>query len=237
MSLKSGTMASWDRAFGGSSEQDFSGSSSTSGTGSSLASSNLSYQFRERGSTAASHSSSARRQSTTDTSSTSAESTGSEGISLTPWNGSVWSSPPHASASRTHTDNVASASGLNDSVLERFASRTPPASPTALPIRQIAQTGSLLSSDGRTGSTWTDETDSRGVGLVLGLGRELGTPVTSEASQDAENILALDPDGDEHAAGTGNREALLDLEIPGEWTIFRDRCMNETRVLTCALIS
>lgn len=211
VSLKPGTMANWDRAFGGSSEQYFSGTYSTSGTSSSLAPSNLSYQLGEQGSTAASHSSGAshRPQSATHTSSTSAKSTESEGVSLTPCDGSVWSSPPHGSASRMHTGSAASASGLNGPILERFASRTPPASPTASPIRQITQKGSLSSSDGRNGSTWTDETDSRGVGLVLGLGRELGTPVTSDASQDAENISDLDTDDDEHAAEAGTGRPCL----------------------------
>jgi hypothetical protein len=212
MSLKSGPMANWDRDFGGSSEQDFSGTTSTSSTSSRFALNNLSYQPGGQGSIAASHSSDSQRpQSATHTSSTSTESTGSEGISHTPCYGSAWSHPPHGSASQAHADDTASASGLNDPILEHFALCSPPASASALSSGQIGQTSSLSASAGWTGSTSSGETNPRGTEVSPELGRGQQTPATSEASQDAGNLLGLDPDDNEHTAGTRDRAAFRGL--------------------------
>jgi hypothetical protein len=211
-------MANWDAFFDDSSENDgtFHGASSTSDSSFDLFQNDLSSQPGGQCTAVAIHLSetSQRPQSAFHTSSTSTKSTGSERISYTHCDGSVWSLPPRIPVPLEPGDIVSSASGLNDPILEHFASRTPAAAPTASPIRQIAHPGSLSSFTEGTGS---DETGSRSTELNLEFGWELGTPATSEASRDTEHIFGLDQDHDDYAAGIANREtSLIGLELPSK---------------------
>lgn len=150
-------------------------------------------------------------QSALHTSSTSTKSTCSEGISYTPCDGSICSLPPRVSASWEPGDAASSTSGLNDPILEHFASRRLSAAPTASPIRQITPPGSPSSSVEGTGS---DETGSRTTSLNLEQDWALGTPATSDASDDAGTDFGHDQD---HEAGAADRESsLFGLELPSE---------------------
>jgi hypothetical protein len=219
-------MSNWEGFLDDSSELDSGGTSSASGTGRSVSQNDLSPQRGEQGGTAASRSSGIgqRLLSAVHTSSPSTKSTGSDGISRTPCGGSLCSHPPRGLALRAPADTVPSGSGLNDSIPEHFASCTPPSVPTASPIGQILEPGSPSSSAGRTGSA---ETYSRGTEVIFGLGSENDdTPPTTEASQDAANIVA-DLGGDDHAAGIADEVSFLGLEFPGELSMLRIRCLGE----------
>lgn len=103
------------------------------------------------------------------------------------------------------------ASDLNDPILEHFASRMLSTALTASPIRHIARPGSRSPS---VEGTESDETGSHSTELELGW--VLGSPATSEASQDAA-IFGLDQDHDDYAGGIANSDSILaGLELPGQ---------------------
>lgn len=204
-----------DGAFDGSSEQDvaFHGTPSVSGTGSTLFQDNLPYARLGQGAAAAIHSSS-----------TSTKSTGS---SYMPCDGSVWSLPPRDSAPQEPGNTLSSASGLNDTILERFAQRVPSAAARALPIRQIAHSGSTSPSTEGSGA---EETDLSSTKLDLDLRLVVGTPATSDTSDASEGagILGLDQGHHGHQTGVANRDlSLVGLDLPGQQSSLRLRYTNE----------
>jgi hypothetical protein len=195
-----------DEVFDDSSEQGatFNGTSSASGTGSTLFQviDSLPDPFAGQGGAAALHSAS-----------TSTKSTGSYRISYTPWGGSVSSLPPHASAPREPGNTLSLASDLNDPILVRFAQQAASGAPRASTIRQIAHSDSSSSSAEETGP---EETDSGRTELDFELRWAVGTPATSDASEDADILgLAQGPYG--HLTGAANRDlSLTGLDLPGQ---------------------
>jgi hypothetical protein len=145
--------------------------------------------------------------------STSTKSTGSYRISYTPCGGSVSSLPPHASAPREPGNTLSLASDLNDPILVRFAQQAASGAPRASIIRQMAHSDSSSSSAERTGP---EEADSGRTELDFEPRRAVGTPATSDASEDADNLgPAQGPFA--HLTGVASRDlTLAGLGLPGQ---------------------
>jgi hypothetical protein len=102
------------------------------------------------------------------------------------------------------------ASGLDDPILEHFASCMLVKAPMASPVKHIVHPDTLTSSVGRNE---LGETGSNGTELEKPWA--LGSLATSEASQD-KDIFDNDQDDDEIASRNSSLiESLFGLEFPG----------------------
>jgi len=196
-----------DEGFDESSEQGaaFNGTSSAGGTGSTL--------FQNIDSLPDPSAGQDGTAAALDSASTSTKSTGSYRISYTPCGGSVSSLLPRASAPQKPGSTLSLASDLNDPILVCFAQQAASGAPRASPIRQIAHSDSSSSSAEGTGP---EEADSGQTELDFEPRRAVGTPATSDASEDADNLgFAQGPYA--HLTGVANRDfSLAGLDLPGQ---------------------
>lgn len=216
-------MSSWGDSFDGWSEQvdSIQGTSSASNISSSdFSQSDHSYQLgggttgRGTPSFDAVLTSYASRPVTHVSRTPSTNSTGSEQLSYAASAGSVLGITPRFSAPRESRDHASSASSSPyDPILGHFALHTPLASSAAPPSQQPSRPNSLSSDEttesDETGFHSAESNPERAKGAV-------GTPATSDASQEAEILFAVDQDHEDQVLAIPNNLALVGLELQGE---------------------